>query len=82
MGCPERAEVLRLSRSLFPEPLALAGRDECFRFVENHLGLIAPLDNRFWECDKVMPHNAWLNTSGPTSKLAEPTSFECWQIPC
>ena len=55
IGCPECAEVLRLSRSLFPEPVAMADRDARVEFVENHRELFEPLDHRFWECDTQMP---------------------------
>ena len=55
IGCLECAEVLWLSRSLFPEPVALAGLDERVEFVENHRELFDPLDHRFWECDTQMP---------------------------
>ena len=68
IGCPECAEVLRLSWSLFPEPLSLAGRDERVEFVENHRELFEPLDHRFWECDTQMPQRLaeYVRTHGQT----------------
>jgi hypothetical protein len=54
IGCSECAEVLRLSLSLFPEPVARAGRDERVRFAEDNREMFERLNDRFWELDTGM----------------------------
>ena len=54
IGCNKCAELLRLSRSLFPDQIFRAGLSERIQFIEHNSAAFYNLSNAFWEADEEM----------------------------